>query len=159
MISSWSTALGRWMQPLRRVVVLGLATVLAFNLAACSGIISQDAKDAARTAVQVAKTAADVTGNDSLKNVLDLFLKVPTTTEKQVKEDDLPAAGKTIQAFQGLWKTAQPVVKLASGSNYGLIEKGVNLVIKTFGGEVAPSKDNALTALGGLIGPLTKLLT
>jgi len=107
----------------------------------------------------VAKTAADVTGNDSLKNVLEPVLKVLNTTEKQVKEDDLPAAGKTIQAFQGLWKTAQPVVKLASGSNYGLIEKGVNLVIKTFGGEVAPSKDNALTALGGLIGPLTKLLT
>jgi hypothetical protein len=51
------------------------------------------------------------------------------------------------------------VVKLAAGNNYGLIEKGVNLLVKTFGGEVAPSKDNALTALTGLIGPLTKLLT
>jgi hypothetical protein len=107
----------------------------------------------------VAKTAADVTGNESLKGVLEPVLKVLKTTEKQVKEDDIPAAGKTIQAFQGLWKTAQPVVKLASGSNYGLIEKGVNLLVKTFGGEVAPSKDNALTALSGLIGPLAKLLT
>jgi hypothetical protein len=50
------------------------------------------------------------------------------------------------------------VVKLAAGDNYGLIDKGVNLLTKTFGGETAPTKDNALTALTGLIKPLKALL-
>jgi len=49
-------------------------------------------------------------------------------------------------------------VKLAAGDNYGLIDKGVNLLTKTFGGETAPTKDNALTALTGLIKPLKALL-
>ena len=63
------------------------------------------------------------------------------------------------RSFKGLWDTAAPVVKLAAGDNYGLIDKGVKLVLKTFGGDTAPTKDNALTALTGLIGPLKALLT
>jgi hypothetical protein len=50
------------------------------------------------------------------------------------------------------------VVKLAAGNNYGLIDKGVKLVLNTFGGDTTPTKDNALTALTGLIGPLKALL-
>jgi hypothetical protein len=50
------------------------------------------------------------------------------------------------------------VVKLAAGSNYGLIDKGVKLVLNTFGGEAAPSQDTALAAVKGLIGPLSALL-
>jgi hypothetical protein len=50
------------------------------------------------------------------------------------------------------------VVKLAAGSNHGLIDKGVTLVLNTFGGDTAPTKDAATTALKGLIAPLTALL-
>ena len=109
--------------------------------------------------VQVAKTAADVTGNEQLQNVLTPVLNVLKTTEKEVKADNIAAATTTISKFKGLWDTAAPVVKLAAGDNYGLIDKGVKLVINTFGGDSAPTKDNALTALTGLIGPLKALLS
>ena len=158
MTPSWMTTLRTWMAPLRRLAMVGLALVLMTNLAACSGIISPDAKNAARTVVQVAKTAADVTGNEQLKNVLTPVLNVLNATEKEVKADNIAAATSTVSKFKGLWDTAAPVVKLAAGDNYGLIDKGVNLVLKTFGGDTAPTKDNALTALTGLIGPLKALL-
>jgi hypothetical protein len=158
MTFSWMTTLRSWQAPLRRLALAGLALLLMTNLAACSGIISSDAKDAARTVVQVAKTAADVTGNEQLKNVLTPVLNVLKTTEKEVKADNIPAATTAISKFKGLWDTAAPVVKLAAGDNYGLIDKGVSLLTKTFGGETAPTKDNALTALTGLIGPLKALL-
>jgi hypothetical protein len=158
MTASWITTLRTWMAPLRRLVVVGLALMLTINLAACDGIISSDAKNAARTVVQVAKTAADVTGNEQLKNVLTPVLNVLNATEKEVKADNIAAATSTVSKFKGLWDTAAPVVKLAAGDNYGLIDKGVNLVLKTFGGDTAPTKDNALTALTGLIGPLKALL-
>jgi len=158
MTFSWMTTLRTWVAPLRRLAMVGLAVVLTMNLAACSGIISSDAKGAARTVVQVAKSAADVTGNEQLKNVLTPVLNVLNDTEKEVKADNIPAATSTISKFKGLWDTAAPVVKLAAGDSYGLIDKGVNLLVKTFGGDTAPTKDNALTALTGLIGPLKALL-
>lgn len=158
MTFSWMTTLRTWVAPLRRLAMVGLAVVLTMNLAACSGIISSDAKGAARTVVQVAKSAADVTGNEQLKNVLTPVLNLLNDTEKEVKADNIPAATSTISKFKGLWDTAAPVVKLAAGDNYGLIDKGVNLLVKTFGGDTAPTKDNALTALTGLIGPLKALL-
>jgi hypothetical protein len=147
-----------WLAPLRRLAMAALALVLITNLTACSGVISSDARDAARTVVQVAKTAAEVTGNEQLQKVLTPVLNVLQTTEKEVKADNIAAATSTISRFKGLWDTAAPVVKLAAGDNYGLIDKGVRLVLNTFGGDTAPSKDNALTALTGLIGPLSALL-
>lgn len=45
-----------------------------------------------------------------------------------------------MKTFRTVWDTAQPVVKLAAGSNYGLIDKGVKLVLNTFGGEAAPAR-------------------
>jgi hypothetical protein len=148
-----------WFAPLRRLALAALALVLMINLTACSGIISSDARDAARTVVQVAKTAADVTGNEQLQKVLTPVLNVLKTTEKEVKADNIAGATTTISKFKGLWDTAAPVVKLAAGDNYGLIDKGVKLVLNTFGGNTAPTKDNALAALTGLIGPLKALLT
>ena len=153
-----SSSVQRWLAPLRRLFVMGVAVVLAFNLAACSGISSSDASNAARTAVNVAQKAADLTGNEQLKSVLAPVVKLLNTTEKQVAADNIPAAASTMSAFKGLWDTAAPVVKLAAGNNYGLIDKGVKLVLNTFGGDAAPTKDAATTALKGLVGPLTALL-
>jgi hypothetical protein len=45
-----------------------------------------------------------------------------------------------MSTFQGLWDTATPVVKL---------------MLNTFGGNTAPTKDAATTALLGPIAPLT----
>jgi len=153
-----TSTLQRWFAPLRRLVVLGVAVVLAFNLAACSGVASSDATNAARTAVNVAKSAADLTGNEQLKSVLNPVVNLLNATKKEVVADNIPAAASGMSKFKGLWDTAAPVVKLAAGDNYGVIDKGVKLVLNTFGGDTAPSKDNALTALTGLIGPLKALL-
>jgi hypothetical protein len=147
-----------WMTPLRRLAMVVVAGVLALTLVACSGTSLSQAQDAARTAANVAKTAANLTGNEQLKAAIAPVLKVLNTTEKQVEAGNISAAASTMQTFRGLWDTAQPVVKLAAGSNYGLIDKGVKLVLNTFGGEATPSQDNALTAVKGLIGPLTALL-
>jgi hypothetical protein len=49
-------------------------------------------------------------------------------------------------------------VKLFAGPNHGLIDQGVKLLTSTFGGDTAPTKDNALAAVNGLRGSLTKLL-
>jgi len=106
-----------WFTPLRRLALAALALVLMINLTACSGIISSDARDAARTVVQVAKTAADVTGNEQLQKVLTPVLNVLKTTEKEVKADNIAGATTTISKFKGLWDTAAPVVKLAAGDN------------------------------------------
>lgn len=148
----------RWLAPLRRVLVLGAAVVLAFNLAACSGITTSDATNAARTAVNVAQKAADLTGNEQLKSVLTPVVKLLNTTEKQVAADNIAAATSSMANFKGLWDAAAPVVKLAAGDNFGLIDKGVKLVLNTFAGDTAPTKDAALTAVKGLVGPLTALL-
>jgi len=158
MASSFSASLGRWLHSLRRLAMLGLAAVLVVNLAACAPSTGNTALDVARTAANVAKTAADVTGNESLKAVLTPVIKVLNTTESQVKADNVAAATNTMKTFQGLWEKAQPVVKLAAGSNYGIIDKGVKLITTVFGGETAPTKDNALSAVTGLIGPLKALL-
>lgn len=148
----------RWLAPLRRLVVFGVAVLLACNVAACSGISGTDATNAARTAVNMAKTAADLTGNEQLKSVLNPVVSLLNTTQKEVVADNISAATSTMGKFKGLWETAAPVVKLAAGDNYGAIDKGVKLVINAFGGDTAPSKDTALTALKALIGPLTALL-
>lgn len=150
----------RWpaLVSLRRLAMVALAGLLALNLVACSGASISQAQDAARTAANVAKTAADLTGNEQLKAAIAPVLKVLNTTEKQVEAGNITAASTTMKTFRGLWDTAQPVVKLAAGSNYGLIDKGVKLVLNTFGGEAAPSQDSALAAVKGLVGPLSALL-
>lgn len=146
------------MPSLRRLAMVALAGLLTLNLAACSGASLSQAKDAARTAANVAKTATDLTGSEQLKAAISPVLKVLTTTEKQVEAGNISAASSTMKTFRGLWDTAQPVVKLAAGPNYGLIDKGVKLVLNTFGGETAPNQDTALAAVKGLVGPLSKLL-
>jgi len=155
-MTAWTTRLAGLIRPLKRTLVLGLALLLSLGLAACSGTTSM--KDAARTAMSVARTAADVTGNEQLRSVLDPVLAVLNTSERQVKAGDVVAAGGSLQTFQALWDTARPVVKLAAGPNYGLIDKGVKLLTTTFGGDTTPSKDNALAAITGLIQPLAALL-
>jgi hypothetical protein len=143
---------------LRRLVMVMLAGLLALNLAACSAASLSQAQDAVRTAANVANTAADLTGNEQLKAVVTPVLQLLNTTEKQVEAGNISAASTTMQTFRGLWDTAQPVVKLAAGSNYGLIDTGVKLVLNTFGGDAAPSQNTALAAVKGLIGPLSALL-
>ena len=158
MVSLFSAHLTRWVQPLRRLAMLGLAAILVVNLTACSGTTAEGARDMARTAANVANTAANLTGNESLKAVLNPVVKVLNATQSQVKADNIAGATNTFKQFESLWDKAQPVVKVAAGSNYGVIDKAVKLVTRTFGGETAPTKDNALTALGGLISPLKALL-
>ena len=143
---------------LRRLAMVLLAGLLALNLAACSGTTLGQAKDAVRTAANVANTAADLTGNEQLKAAVAPVLKLLNTTEKEVEAGNISAASNTMKTFRTVWDTAQPVVKLAAGSNYGLIDKGVKLVLNTFGGEASPSQDTALAAVKGLIGPLSALL-
>ena len=148
---------GLWAS-LRRLALLLLAGLISVSLVACSGVSLNQAQDAARTAANVAKSAAELTGNEQLKAAVTPVLKLLNTTEKQVEKGNITAASSTMKGFSGLWATAQPLVKLAAGPNYGLIDTGVKLVIKTFGGETAPTQDGALAAVKGLIGPLSALL-
>ncbi|MDI9405651.1 MAG: hypothetical protein QM522_03000 [Chitinophagaceae bacterium] len=143
---------------IRRLLMVALAGLLALNLAACSGATLNQATDAARAAASVAQTAANLTGNEQLKAVVTPVLNLLNSTEQQVEAGNISAASTTMQTFRSLWDTAQPVVKLAAGANYDLIDKGVKLVLNTFGGEAVPTQNTALAAVKGLIGPLTALL-
>ena len=145
-----------WLQPLHRLVVFGLAAVLMFNLAACNSTTS--ATDAARTAANIAKSAADLTGNESLKAVVTPVVNLLNTAESQLKADNVPAAATTMKGFRGLWDKAAPVVKVATGSNYGAIDKGVKILTGLFEQDTAPNTDKAIAAVGGLIKPLSALL-
>jgi hypothetical protein len=59
-------ALQAWLQPLRRLVVLGLTAVVALNPAACSGTTASS--DVTRTAANIATSAVDLSGNESIKS-------------------------------------------------------------------------------------------
>jgi hypothetical protein len=145
-----------WLQPLRRLVVFTLAAVLMINLAACSGTTTTS--DVARTAANIAKSAADLSGNESIKAVVTPVVNLLNTTQSQLKADNVTAAVGTMKGFGGLWDKAAPVVKLATGSNYGAIDKGVKVLTSLFDQDQPPSADKAIAAVGSLIKPLSALL-
>lgn len=145
-----------WLQPLRRLVMLGLAAVLMINLAACSG--STASSDVARTAANIAKSAADLSGNESIKAVVTPVVNLLNTTQSQLKADNVTAAVGTMKGFVRLWDKASPVVKAATGSNYGAIDRGVKALTGLFDQDQPPTADKAIAAVGGLIKPLSALL-
>ncbi|MFM7286508.1 MAG: hypothetical protein ACKO02_06750, partial [Cyanobium sp.] len=75
------------MPSLRRLAMV----LLAMNLAACSGATISQATDVARTAANVANTAANLTGNEQLKAAVAPVLKLLNTTEKQVEAGNISA--------------------------------------------------------------------
>ncbi|MFM8604708.1 MAG: hypothetical protein ACKOBY_04120 [Cyanobium sp.] len=50
----------------------------------------------------MAKTAADLTGNEQLKAAITPVLKVLNTTEKQVEAGNISAASSTMKTFRSL---------------------------------------------------------
>jgi hypothetical protein len=61
--------------------------------------------------------------------------------------------------FQALWNTASPVIRPIVGDKWPLINTAANLVLSTFAKGATPTPANASSALTGLIGPLSALLT
>jgi hypothetical protein len=61
--------------------------------------------------------------------------------------------------FQALWNTASPVIRPIAGDKWPLINTAANLVLSTFAKGATPAPAAASSALTGLIGPLSALLT
>ena len=87
--------------------------------------------------------------------VLDLLKK----SEGEVKAGNMASAIAAMGGFQALWNTASPVIRPIVGDKWPLINTAANLVLSTFAKGATPTPANASSALTGLIGPLSALLT
>jgi hypothetical protein len=87
--------------------------------------------------------------------VLDLLKK----SEGEVKAGNMASAIAAMGGFQALWNTASPVIRPIAGDKWPLINTAANLVLSTFAKGSTPTPANAGSALTGLIGPLSALLT
>jgi len=148
---------------------IAVAALAALALTGCSGTqeaarqagdqVGQAAKDAAATTGEAAKTAATATGQAALGQAVTPVLDLLNKTEGEVKAGNMASAIAAMGGFQALWNTASPVIKPIVGDKWPLINTAANLVLSTFAKGATPTPANASSALTGLIGPLSALLT
>ena len=130
--------------------------VLAGKLAADVG---EAAKNAASATGEAAKTAANATGQAALAPAVTPVLDLLKKSEGEVKAGNLAAAVASMGGFQALWNTAAPIIQPLAGDKWPLINTAANLVLSTFAKGATPTAANAGSAISGLIGPLSALLT
>ena len=119
----------------------------------------QAAKDAATATGQAAKDAATATGKAALAPAVNPVLDLLKSSEGQVKAGKLSEAIAAMGGFQALWNTAAPVIQPLAGDKWPMINTAANLVLSTFAKGSTPTQATASSALTGLIGPLSALLT
>jgi hypothetical protein len=159
------------MRPIRalRRSTIAAAALASLALTGCSGTqeaarqagdqVGQAAKDAAATTGEAAKTAATATGEAALGQAVTPVLDLLKKSEGDVKAGKLAEAIAAMGGFQGLWNTAAPIIKPMAGDKWPIINTAANLVLSTFAKGSTPTQANASSALTGLIGPLSALLT
>lgn len=148
---------------------IAVAAMAAMALTGCSGTqeaarqagdqVGQAAKDAAATTGEAAKTAATATGQAALGQAVTPVLDLLKKSEGEVKAGNMASAVAAMGGFQALWNTASPVIRPIAGDKWPLINTAANLVLSTFAKGSTPTPANAGSALTGLIGPLSALLT
>ena len=138
---------------------LALAAAAALTLSGCT----QNPEDAAKNAVdatgQAAKEAATNAGQAALAPAVSPVLDLLNKSEGEVRGGNLAAAITAMGGFQSLWDKAAPVIQPLAGDKWPMIDTAAKLVIKTFASGAQPDAATAGSALTGLIGPLSSLLT
>jgi hypothetical protein len=155
----------------RRLLVTGAALIAATSLAltGCSGTkeaaqqtgeaMGQAAKDAATATGEAAKDAAVATGQAALAPAVNPVLDLLKKSEGEVKGGNVAAAIAAMGGFKALWEKASPVIQPLAGDKWPIIDTAAKLVLDTFAPGATPKADAAGSALTGLIGPLSALLT
>jgi hypothetical protein len=140
---------------LTRFISAGLALTAAGSLAlvGCSAT-----KDAATNVGDAAKDAATATGQAALAPAVTPVLDLLKKSEDEVNAGNVGAAAATMGGFKAVWDKASPVIRPLAGDKWPMIETGANLVLSTFGGGGTPDAGKALSAITGLIGPLSSLI-
>jgi hypothetical protein len=149
---------------IRRSLIAAMAAS-ALALTGCSATqdaatgVGEAAKDAATATGEAAKNAATATGQAALAPALNPVLDLLKTSEGQVKAGKITEAIAGMGGFQALWNTASPIIQPIAGDKWPIINTAANLVLSTFAKGATPTAANASSALTGLIGPLSALLT
>jgi hypothetical protein len=130
-------------------ITLALTAAGSLALAGCS-----TAKDAANSVGDAATATGQAALAPAVTSVLDLLKK----SENEVNAGNVGAAAATMGGFKAVWDTAAPVIRPLAGDKWPMIETGANLVLSTFGGGGTPDAGTALSAITGLIGPLSSLI-
>ncbi len=147
---------------IRRSLIAAIAAS-ALALTGCSATqdaatgVGEAAKDAATG--EAAKNAATATGQAALAPALNPVLDLLRTSEGQVKAGKLSEAIAGMGGFQALWNTAAPIIQPIAGDKWPMINTAANLVLSTFAKGATPTAANAGSAITGLIGPLSALMT
>lgn len=140
---------------LSRLISAGLALTAAGSLAlaGCSAT-----KDAATGVGEAAKDAATATGQAALAPAVTPVLDLLKQSEGEVQAGNMGAAIASMGGFKAVWDKAAPVIRPLAGDKWPMIETAANLVLSTFGGGVTPDAGTAMSAITGLIGPLSSLI-
>ncbi|MCP9886842.1 hypothetical protein KBY96_02690 [Cyanobium sp. ATX 6A2] len=130
-----------------RLITAGLALTVAggLTLSGCAQM-GQRVDDAATTTTQAALTP-------TVNPVLDLLRQ----GQSQAEAGNLTGAVASMSGFQTLWSNAAPIIRPVAGDKWPAIEAAANTVLETFGAE-KPTLDEAGSAIGGLLGPLSALV-
>ena len=137
---------------------IAVAALAALALTGCSGT-QEAARQAGDQVGDAAKTAATATGQAALGQAVTPVLDLLKKSEGEVKAGNMASAIAAMGGFQALWNTASPVIRPIAGDKWPLINTAANLVLSTFAKGSTPTPANAGSALTGLIGPLSALLT
>jgi hypothetical protein len=132
---------------------LALAAASSLALAGCSAT-----KDAATGVGEAAKDAATATGQAALAPAVTPVLDLLKKSEGEVQAGNIGAAIASMGGFKAVWDKAAPVIRPLAGDKWPMIETAANLVLSTFGGGGTPDAGTAMSAITGLIGPLSSLI-
>jgi hypothetical protein len=161
-------------------VAAGLILALSATLTACGGA-TDTANKAADTANKAADTAnkagsdAMKAGGDAMKaggdavkvggdKVASAGLEKAVTpvraalvqTNTAIGKGDMAGAKSQYSKFETAWTMASPMVKTAAGDKFPMIEAGVDK-LKTAMGGASPKKEEASSAITGMLGMLNGL--
>jgi hypothetical protein len=140
---------------LSRLISAGLALTAAGSLAlvGCSAT-----KDAATNVGDAAKDAATATGQAALAPAVTPVLDLLRQSKGEVQAGNLGAAVTAMGGFKSVWDKAAPVIRPLAGDKWPMIDTAAKLVLNTFDSGSTPDSGTALSAITGLIGPLSSLI-
>ena len=138
---------------------VALAAASALTLTGCAPSTKEAATQTGEQMGDAAKDAAVATGKAALAPAVNPVLDLLKKSEGEVKGGNIAAAVAAMGGFQALWNTASPVIKPIAGDKWPVINTAANLVLSTFAKGATPAPATASSALTGLIGPLSALLT
>ncbi len=153
-------------------VSAGLVVALSATLTACGGgdtasKVGDAAKsgadsamkaggDAAKGGADAIKGGADAAKGAGLEKAVSPVRAALVQANTAIGKGDMAGAKSQFSKFETAWTMASPMVKTAAGDKYPMIEAGVGK-LKTAMGGASPKKEEASSAITGMLGMLNGL--